>query len=167
MDIQKVIKTNLSMKLRNIVGILILIGIISYTIAHSRRILVPKYDERFIIILESGIIFFIMILFVFITSITGNHLIAPTTKPLFASFKEFQMKDIKSVILSSFAGAFVAIFWVYVVRSSNIADYFLSKRSVDIVIILCGAYLLFSEQINMKKSLAFVLLLTAVYLMSY
>jgi uncharacterized membrane protein len=77
------------------------------------------------------------------------------------------MKDIKSVILSSFAGAFVAIFWVYVVRSSNIADYFLSKRSVDLVIILCGAYLLFSEQINMKKSLAFVLLLTAIYLMSY
>jgi hypothetical protein len=151
MDIQKIIKTNLSMKLRNIVGILILIGIISYTIAHSRRVLVPKYDERFIIILESGIIF----------------LIAPTTKPLFASFKEFQMKDIKSVILSSFAGAFVAIFWVYVVRSSNIADYFLSKRSVDLVIILCGAYLLFSEQVNMKKSLAFVLLLTAIYLMSY
>ena len=88
---------------------MILIGIISYTIAHSRRILVPKYDERFIIILESGIIFFIMILFVFITSITGNHLIAPTTNRYLLLLKSFD-ENIKSVILSSFAGAFVAIF---------------------------------------------------------
>lgn len=166
MDIDKVVRKNINVKLGSLVGVIFLISLVSYTAAYSRRILVPKYDERMIIILESSLIFLITLLFVFITNFSGNKIIPSSNKSIISCFKEFKMEDFKTVLLGSFSGAFIAIFWIYIIRYNELSKLLLTKQSLDIIFALGGSYLLLREQITIKKFVAFILLINSVYLLS-
>lgn len=165
MSNNQVINTNMDIKY--IIGIIFLISLVSYTIAYTRRILVPKYDERIIIILESTFIFLFTMLFIFITSLTHSRILSTSNRSLLQCLSDFRTTDIKTLLLGSLAGSFIAIFWIYIIRYNELSNMLLTKQGMDIIFALGGSYLLLREPITKKKLVAFILLLTSIYLLSY
>lgn len=155
--------------IKTIISIIFFIGLVSYTIAYTRRVLVTKYDERLIIIMESSLIFIFTMLFILVMSnCSSKNPLSLSNKSLIESFKGFNdFKDFRLLLLGSLAGALIPILWICVIRHNELSKMLLTKQTMDILFALGGSYLLLSEQITLKKLTAFVLLITSVYLLSY
>ena len=155
--------------IKSIISIIFFIGLVSYTIAYTRRVLVTKYDERLIIFMESSLIFLFTMLFILVMSnCSSKSPFSLSKKSLVESFKGFNdFKDFRLLLLGSLAGALIPILWICVIRHNELSNMLLTKQTIDILFALGGSYLLLSEQITIKKLTAFVLLRTSVYLLSY
>lgn len=159
---------NNNLQITRIISIIFLISLVSYTIAYTRRILVPKYDERMIIILESTMIFvFTLIILFFINSTKLGKSIFKIKRSFFQCFRDLKVEDIKYLLLGSLAGSLIAILWICIIKYNELSNMLLTKQSIDIIFALFGSYLLLSEQITLKKVTAFFMLLSSIYLFFY
>ena len=157
---------NMEVNLVSIICVISLLSFTSYTAAYTRRILIPKYDERMLIVFEATLVFLVTMLFIFVTSYTGTPFFPTSKKSLISSFKQFKTNDFKTILIGASAVAFIAIFWIYIIRYNELSKLLLTKQALDILFAIGGSYLLLREQITIRKLIAFVLMLFSVHLLA-
>lgn len=146
------------MNISQIILLILLISAAGYFVTLSRRKLIIKHDDRFILLLESVIIFAVMLI----------TILAFTSKSdIKKSIAKFTNHDLLTISLSSIFTVIITILWVVVIDEDELSKIQFISTGLDMFIALAGGYLLLNEGITTRKATAFGLLLGALYLLSY
>lgn len=140
-----------------IAATVVMISFLSYFTTYARRVLASEHDERFIIILE------VLLVFLFTT---GIMFMMTDKKDIIKSVEKFKMKDLKLIVLSALSISVLTILWIRIINVNELSKLQMTRRGMDLAFALGGGYLLFKEEITLKKIGAFVLLLFSAFLLS-
>ena len=124
----------------------------------SRRKLIIKHDDRFILLLEAIIIFAVMMITIGLFT---------KKEDIRKAIKQFSKADLITIGASSIVTVIITILWVVVIDEDELSKVQFISTGLDMFIALAGGYLLLKEDITTKKATAFALLLVALYLLSY
>ena len=81
--------------------------------------------------------------------------------------EKFKLKDLKLITVSALALSVLSILWIHVINFDELSRIQFIRRGLDLSFALVGGYLLLKEGVTLRKGGAFILLLTAAYLLSY
>lgn len=146
------------MELSGVFATIALVSFLSYFTSYARRVLAKEHDGRFIVLLE------ILLVFVFTTAImfamTGR-------RDMMKAVEKFKFKDLKLITVNALALSVLTILWIRVINFNELSRIQLIRRGLDLTFALGGGYLLLKEGVTLRKGGAFILLLTAAYMLSY
>lgn len=77
------------------------------------------------------------------------------------------MKDLKLILMSAISISILSILWIHVINSNELSKIQFFRRGLDLSFAIIGGYLIFKEDITLKKAGAFIMLLFSAYLLSY
>lgn len=146
------------MEYHKFLGIIAITSGLTYFTSYSRRILAKEHDERFIIILE------VLLVFLFTTTIM---FLITEKQDIIKSVKKFKLKDLKLISLTALSISFLTILWIKIINYDELSKIQFLRRGFDLILAITGGYLLLNEDITPRKLIAFALLLSSVYLLSY
>ena len=140
-----------------IILLVLLISVAEYLVTFGRRKLVTKHTDKPILILETVIIFLLMLGAVYGLSKKGE---------LEGAFQKFDKMDLLTIGLTSLFTVLITIVWTMVIDEGELSKLQFMSVGLDLFIGLAGGYLLLKEKITAKKAGAFVLLLVSLSLLT-